>query len=130
MAKSQEWRWGKLSKMSQFSLEIGEHHTGKRMESVRYSWCHLCFCLNSLVVCDKYLMKARKRSYLRDFIGFIRDKTNFVINHLFSKGAIDQDNANKFIKNNFLKKRLSSYAVKSRKEEGDGQQIKKTGIIP
>ena len=75
-------------------------------------------------------MKARKRSYLRGFIGFIRDKTNFVINHLFSKGAIDQDNANKFIKNNFLKKRLSSYAVKSRKEEGDGQQIKKTGIIP
>ena len=75
-------------------------------------------------------MKARNRSYLRDFIGLIRDKTNFVINHLFSKCAIDQDNANKFIKNNFLKKRLSSYAVKSRKEEGDGQQIKKTGIIP
>ena len=66
--------------------------------------------------------KERKEATLKDFIGFIKEETDLVNDPLFSKGAIGQQyQEEKCIKNEHPKKRLSSYAVKSKKDQKENQ---------
>ena len=55
-----------------------------------------------------------KEGTLSDFIGFIGEETDLVIDHQFPKGAIDQYQEKKFTENDYPKKRLSSYSGRSR----------------
>ena len=48
---------------------------------------------------------------------------------LFSKGAIDQYQEKKSTKNEHPKKRLSSYGVKSKKDQKDDQQRKEICLV-
>ena len=59
---------------------------------------------------------------LRDFIGFIKEETDLMNDPLSSKGANDQYQEKKSTKNEHPKKRLSSYAVKSKNDQKDDQQ--------
>ena len=68
--------------------------------------------------------KKEREATLRDFIGFIKEETDLVNDPLFSKGAIDQYQGKKSTKPEHPKKRLSSYAAKSKKDQNDDQQRK------
>ena len=73
--------------------------------------------------------KKEKEATVSDFIGFIKEETDLVNDSLFSKSAIDQCQEKKSTKNEHPKKRISSYAVKSRKDKKDDQQGKETCLV-
>ena len=74
--------------------------------------------------------KKEREATLRDFIDFIKEETDLANDPLFSKSAIDQYQEKKSTKNEHPKKRLSSYAVKSKKDEKKNhQQTKETCLV-
>ena len=73
--------------------------------------------------------KKEREATLRDFIGFIKEETDLVNDSLFSKGAIYQYQEKKSTKNEYPKKRVSSYAVKSKKNQRDDQQKKEIFLV-
>ena len=98
----------------------------------------ICMLLSKLpgVIRDKWVRvvmnvrrKKEREATLRDFIGFIKEETDLVNDPLFSKGAIDQYQEKKSTKNEHPKKRLSSYAVKYKKDQKDDQQGKEICLV-
>ena len=88
------------------------------------------------VIRDKWVrvvMNVRRKkeweATLRGFIGFIKEETDLVNDPLFSKGAIDQYQEKKSTKNEHPKKRLSSYTVKSKKDQKHDQQKKEISLV-
>ena len=73
--------------------------------------------------------KRKREATLRDFIGSIKEEADLVNDPLFSKSAIDQYQEKISTKNEHTKKRLSSYAVKSKKDEKHDQQRKETCLV-
>ena len=73
--------------------------------------------------------KKEREATLNDFIGFIKEETDLVNDPLFSKSVIDQYQEKKFTKNEYPKKRLSLYVVKSKKDEKDDQKRKETCLV-
>ena len=76
----------------------------------------MCMLLSKLpgVVRDKWVRvvmnvrrKKAREATLRNFIGFIKEKTDLVNDPLFSKSVIDQYQDKKSTKNEHPKKRLS-----------------------
>ena len=78
---------------------------------------------------DECKEKERQEATLMDFIGLIKEETDFVNDPLFSKSAIDQYQEKKSTKNEHPKRRLSSYAVKSKKDEKNGKQRKEIYLV-
>ena len=62
-------------------------------------------------------------------MGFIKEETNLVNYTLFSTTDIDQYQEKKSTKNKHPKKRLSLYAVKSKKNESNDKQRKEICIV-
>ena len=76
----------------------------------------MCMLLSKLpgVIRDKWVRvvmnvrrKKAREATLRNFIGFIKEKTDLVNDPLFSKSVIDQYQDKKSTKNEHPKKRLS-----------------------
>ena len=87
---------------------------------IRYKWVRVVMNLRR---------RKEREATLKDFIGFIKEETDLVNEPLFSKGAIDQYQEKKSTKNEHPRKRLSSYAVKFKKDQNDDQKRKEISLV-